>query len=465
MVFSSITFLFYFLPIVLLLYFISPRKIRNAILAVASLIFYAWGEPRYIIIMLISTVIDYTCGRLICKAQRKGKSGKPYLLISIIGNLSVLGFFKYYNFLAGSVLSVFGLDAPTLNVVLPIGISFYTFQTMSYTIDVYRGKVQEQKNIINFAAFVTLFPQLIAGPIVTYSDIEDELNNKNRESLDMFSDGVARFIAGLGKKVLLANNIGILWDTIRELPVAQMSVIGAWLGICAYAFQIYFDFSGYSDMAIGLGKMLGFKFPENFNYPYISKSITEFWRRWHMTLGGWFREYVYIPLGGNRTSKFKHIRNILVVWILTGFWHGASWNFILWGVYYGILLLIEKLWLGKKLESAPSAVSHIYSIFFILLGWVIFAFEDLSAGVNYLGMMFGSVPFINGDTVFRLVSNLPMLVILTVASTPLMKNVMSSAKLKKVIPIVIPVLAVLVLLLSTAYLVDSGYNPFLYFRF
>ncbi len=466
MVFSSISFLFYFLPCVLIAYFIAPRRIRNAILAVASLIFYAWGEPRYILIMLFSTVVDYTCGRLIAREQNKGKKGKVYLIASIVINLSVLGFFKYFNFLAGNVMSLFGGDATgLLNVTLPIGISFYTFQTMSYTIDVYRKNVPAQKNIINFATFVTLFPQLIAGPIVKYTDIAEELDDVNRGSVDMFSEGVARFIAGLGKKVLFANNIGLLWDAISSTSIGEMSVVYAWLGIIAYAFQIYFDFSGYSDMAIGLGKIFGFNFPENFNYPYISQSITEFWRRWHMTLGSWFREYVYIPLGGNRVKLPKHIRNILVVWLLTGIWHGANWNFLLWGVYYGIILLVEKLFLQKILDKLPRVFRHIYAILFILIGWVIFAFEDLSLGISYLGIMFGGGELVNQKAIFDLLSYLPMFVILCVASTPIAKKVLDVQFVKRVAPVLLPILAVTVLLLSVAYLVDSGYNPFLYFRF
>ena len=466
MVFSSISFLFYFLPCVLILYFMSPRRLRNAILAISSLVFYAWGEPRYILIMLFSTVVDYTCGRLIAREHEKGKKGKAYLILSIVANLSVLGFFKYYNFLAGNIMALFGApNTGLLDVTLPIGISFYTFQTMSYTIDVYRKNVGAQKNIVNFATFVTLFPQLIAGPIVKYTDIAEELDDEKRGSIDMFSEGVTRFIAGLGKKVLLANNIGLLWDTVQTTSAGEMSVLYAWLGVIAFAFQIYFDFSGYSDMAIGLGKMFGFTFPENFNYPYISQSITEFWRRWHITLGSWFREYVYIPLGGNRVKVPQHIRNILIVWLLTGIWHGANWNFLLWGLYYGIILLIEKLFLQKILDKLPRVVRRLYSIFFILLGWVLFAFEDMSAGIAYLGVMFGNAEFVNQKALFDLLSYLPMLIILGVASTPIKDKIMSVKSVEKVAPVIMPVLAIAVFLLSVAYLVDSGYNPFLYFRF
>ncbi|MEG2377278.1 MAG: MBOAT family protein [Clostridia bacterium] len=462
MVFSSITFLFYFLPIVLLVYFLCPRRARNVILLVTSLVFYAWGEPKYVLIMLFSTVVDYTCGLLIAKEQRAGKSGKIFLIASIIINLSVLGFFKYYNFAAGSILGLFGVSGlPTLNVVLPIGISFYTFQTMSYTIDVYRKKVSAQRNILNFGTFVTLFPQLIAGPIVRYSDIAEALDDPKRGSPDMFADGVARFISGLGKKVLLANNIGLLWDALKVTPLGEMSVLAAWLGIIAFAFQIYFDFSGYSDMAIGLGKMFGFKFLDNFNYPYISQNITEFWRRWHISLSSWFKEYVYIPLGGNRRGLPLQLRNILVVWLLTGLWHGASWNFIIWGLYYGVILLIEKLFLLRVLERVPRFVRHIYAIFTILIGWVIFAFDKLPEGLQYLKTMFGvGVPLVSSDALFNLTSNLPLLIILCIGSTPLLARVPQKVK-----TIAVPILAVAIMLLCTAYLVDSSYNPFLYFRF
>ncbi len=467
MVFSSVTFLFYFLPIVLIAYFISPKRLRNAILAVSSLLFYAWGEPRYIVIMLFSTALDYTCGLMIARARRRGGTGKGFLLVSMVGNLSVLGFFKYYNFLAGSVLALVGVQGlPVFDVALPIGISFYTFQTMSYTIDVYRGKVAAQRNLINFATFVTLFPQLIAGPIVKYTDIAQELDDTGRGSVDLFAEGVSRFIAGLAKKVLLANNIGLLWDTLRETPIGQMSALGAWLGIIAYTFQIYFDFSGYSDMAIGLGKMFGFRFPENFNYPYISRSITEFWRRWHMTLSGWFREYVYIPLGGNRRGLGIQLRNILIVWLLTGLWHGASWNFLAWGLYYGVILLLEKLFLLKFLTRCPRVVQHIYTMLLVVLGWVLFAFDELARGAQYLGMMFGvGVPLVNDQSLFSLLSYLPMLVILILGATPLPKRLLEAPRLRPAVRMLMPALAVAALLLCTAYLVESGYNPFLYFRF
>ena len=382
MVFSSILFLFRFLPFVLVVYYIAPRRIRNLILFLMSLVFYAWGEPVYVLLMLFSTVVDYAHGRLVehFMQEEKEKAAKYTVLSSMIINLGLLGIFKYTDFFIGSINSLFHLQIPLLKLSLPIGISFYTFQTMSYTIDIYRGQAKAQKNIIDFGTYVALFPQLIAGPIVQYKTIAEQLRER-RETSELFSQGAYRFVMGLGKKVLIANNVGLLWDTIVAMTISEISVLGAWIGAVAFAFQIYFDFSGYSDMAIGLGKMFGFEFCENFNYPYESKSITEFWRRWHISLGSWFKEYVYIPLGGNRKN---HIRNIIVVWLFTGLWHGASWNFILWGAYFAILLLIEKLWIGKILVKTPAWIQHVYAVFFILLGWVIFAFDDMSKGLVYL---------------------------------------------------------------------------------
>ena len=374
MVFSSLTFLMLFLPTVLLIYFAVPRQGKNAVLFIFSLLFYAWGEPIYVGLMIFSTVLDYTCGWLVEKYRGTSKQ-KIGLLISVFTNLSLLFFFKYTDFFIGTINTVFGTDIAMLNLPLPIGISFYTFQTMSYTIDVYRGDAKVQKNILSFGAYVSLFPQLIAGPIVRYQDIADQLNERTH-SFDRFGDSVKRFVTGLGKKVLLANNIGLLWDAISKTAAENLTTLAAWLGIIAFAFQIYFDFSGYSDMAIGLGKMFGFEFLENFDYPYTSKSVTEFWRRWHISLGTWFRDYIYIPLGGNRKGLPIQIRNIAIVWILTGFWHGASWNYVLWGVFYGVLLMAEKLFLLKWLKKAPAFVGHIYTMFAVLFGWILFAFED-----------------------------------------------------------------------------------------
>ena len=351
MVFSSIPFLYFFLPIVIILYFAVPKKFRNLILFLCSLMFYAWGEPIYVTIMLFSTVLDYTNGRLLERFEGCGKKRRAILIFDIIANLGILMFFKYSDFFISNINSLTGSQIGLLGLALPIGVSFYTFQTMSYTIDVYRHDAPAQKNIISFGAYVTLFPQLIAGPIVRYNTIAGQLNNR-RESFSMFYDGVVRFCVGLAKKVLLANNIGMLWDTISATPAAQISVVSSWIGIIAFALQIYFDFSGYSDMAIGLGKMFGFTFEKNFNYPYTSKSITEFWRRWHISLGTWFREYVYIPLGGSRKGRAQTYINIFVVWFLTGFWHGASWNFAVWGLYFAIILIIEKTFLFSSEKYA-----------------------------------------------------------------------------------------------------------------
>ncbi|MBO4460714.1 MAG: MBOAT family protein [Clostridiales bacterium] len=467
MVFSSLTFLLCFLPAVLLIYFAVPRKAKNAVLFLASLVFYAWGEPIYVVLMIFSTILDYTCGRLVEKFRGTSKK-KIGLIISVCCNLGLLIFFKYSDFFIATVNGIFKTNIPQLNLPLPIGISFYTFQTMSYTIDVYRGDARMQKNIISFGAYVALFPQLIAGPIVRYQDIADQLDERTH-SFDKFGDGVKRFVMGLGKKVLLANNIGLLWSMVSETEAAQLTLVGAWLGIIAFAFQIYFDFSGYSDMAIGLGKMLGFDFKENFNYPYLSKSVTEFWRRWHMSLGTWFRDYVYIPLGGNKKGLPVQLRNIAIVWILTGFWHGAAWNFVLWGIFYGVLLLIEKLFLLKRLEKAPAVIGHIYALFTVLIGWVLFAFDDLSKGLAFLKVMFGGgAGIVNSATLYQLLSYIPLMIICIIGSTPLMKNIYEkiSKKSKEGFVLTADVVKILIVAgLSVAFLISGSYNPFLYFRF
>ncbi len=471
MVFSSLLFLFRFLPMVLLLYFIIPKKFRNALLFIASLIFYAWGEPIYVTLMLFSTIVDYTHGMLVDYYKKKNnmRAARIAVASSMIINLSLLGFFKYSDFLITNVNTIFGTEIGLLNLALPIGISFYTFQTMSYTIDVYRGDADVQKNIISFGAYVALFPQLIAGPIVQFKTIAEQLDHR-RENFDDFASGVSRFMTGLGKKVLLANNAGIIWDTVLAYDLDTLPVLTAWIGILAYSFQIYFDFSGYSDMAIGLGRMLGFKFLENFNYPYISKSITEFWRRWHISLGTWFRDYVYIPLGGNRKGPAKHIRNICIVWLLTGIWHGANWNFIIWGVYFGILLLIEKFFLAKILNKLPTAVSHIYTLFLVVISWAIFAIEDMSKLGKYLGAMFGAGGSLaDTNSLYLLISNAILFIILAFASTPAPKAIADKLITKlgerPSNAIVKNAFFAVILLLSTAYIVDASYNPFLYFRF
>ena len=471
MVFSSLLFLFRYLPFVLVLYFICPKKLRNLLLFVVSLIFYAWGEPVYVVLMIFSTLVDYTHGLLVAhyKAAGNTRAAKLVVASSMIINLALLGFFKYYDFLAGTVNSLIGTTLPLTGVALPIGISFYTFQTMSYTIDVYRGDAEPQKNIISFGAYVALFPQLIAGPIVAYKTVADQLNCRH-EDTDKFAYGIKRFTAGLGKKVLLANSAGVIWDTIKVMDMSSLPVLTAWIGILAYTFQISFDFSGYSDMAIGLGNMLGFRFLENFDYPYMSKSITEFWRRWHISLGSWFRDYVYIPLGGNRKGLAKQIRNICVVWLLTGLWHGANWTFVLWGAYFGVLLIIEKMFLLKALKKAPAIVGHIYTMFFVIISWVIFALDDMKSVIGYIGAMFGAGGALYDKTSLYLLStNIILLVILALASTDipakLGNSLVDRLGEKPLSAVVQNVVFAAVILVSTAYLVDATYNPFLYFRF
>ena len=415
MVFSSLTFLYWFLPCVLLVYFLVPKRAKNAILFLFSLLFYAWGEPIYVGLMIFSTVLDYTCGRAVEKHRGTPKA-KIGLLVSVIVNLSLLCLFKYTDFLIGTVNGIFGCIIPLLHLPLPIGISFYTFQTMSYTIDVYRDDAKAQHNILSFGAYVSLFPQLITGPVVRYQTIADQIDQRTH-SFDKFGDGIKRFVCGLGKKVLLANNIGLLWSTISES--GNLTVVSAWLGIIAYAFQIYFDFSGYSDMAIGLGRMFGFDFPENFDHPYCSKSITEFWRRWHISLGTWFRDYVYIPLGGNRKGLAVQLRNIAVVWLLTGFWHGASWNYVLWGLYFGALPIFEKFFLLKHLRKLPPVFAHLYTLLCVAVSWVLFGFENIGAGWTYLKAMFGGAALCNSQAVYQAQSYLPLLLLCAVAATPL----------------------------------------------
>lgn len=467
MVFSSLTFLFLYLPLVLLVYFAVPKKMKNAILFIFSLIFYAWGEPIYVGLMIFSTVLDYCCGKAVDK-YRGTKKAKVGLLVSVFVNLGLLCLFKYTDFIIGTVNGIFGSSIPLLGLPLPIGISFYTFQTMSYTIDVYRGDAKVQNNIISFGAYVALFPQLIAGPIVRYQTIADQVDERVH-SFDKFGEGAKRFICGLGKKVLLANNIGLLWDTISKTEISNLSVLSAWLGIFAFAFQIYFDFSGYSDMAIGLGKIFGFEFLENFDYPYTSKSVTEFWRRWHISLGTWFRDYIYIPLGGNRRGKWIQLRNIAVVWLLTGFWHGASWNYVAWGVFYGVLLIIEKFFLLEKLKRAPAFVGGLWTGLCVLVGWVLFAFEDIGHGIAYLGTMFGVGASLGGSkALYQLTSYLPLLAVCAVAATPigsqLYKKINEKWKTGALAAVDVAGISGIAFL-CIAYLISGSYNPFLYFRF
>lgn len=458
MVFSSILFIFRFLPIAMILYFLTPNKYKNLTLLLISLMFYSWGEPKYFLIMVASIFVDYFISRGIEKSRNNKKVSIALLSISIVFNLGMLFFFKYFNFFLENVNNILGLSLKYVKITLPLGISFYTFQTMSYTIDVFLGKVKAEKNIINFGAFVCLFPQLIAGPIVKYTDINVELKHRKID-MKQIQDGIELFILGLGSKVLIANNIGAFWSEIEGKGFVGLGIVIAWISVLAFAFQIYFDFSGYSLMAIGLGKILGFNFPRNFNYPYISKSITEFWRRWHITLGSWFKEYVYIPLGGNRVGRLRLYINLFIVWFLTGFWHGASYNFILWGLYFFILISIEKAVLLKFLEK-HKIISHIYSIFFILLGWAIFAVVDLGQLKILLKEMFSVSK--NNQWIYYLRNYGITFIIATVFSTPIVKNIYNKVIKSDILNTFI---LMIIFLLCIAYLVDATYNPFLYFRF
>lgn len=467
MVFSTPVFLFYFLALTLLVYYVVPRKWRNVVLLCSSLFFYYWGEREYVVIMFLSTAIDYTHGLLVERCKERGNDGGARLAVtsSIIFNLALLFFFKYWDFIALSLQSMGLRFMPVLNIHLPIGISFYTFQTMSYTIDVYRGDARAQRSILNFGTFVTLFPQLIAGPIIKYKDLGDQIDSRE-SSFDKFGAGVEKFMVGMGKKVLIANNVGMLWEAYKGMNPGDLTVLGAWLGVFAFTFQIYFDFSGYSDMATGLGRMLGFEFLPNFDYPYVARSITEFWRRWHISLSTWFREYLYIPLGGNRCSKGRWMFNLFVVWAATGIWHGASWNYLLWGLYFFALLMVEKFFLLDKLKKAPALVARGYTMGLVVVSWAIFAIEDFSHLVAYLKVMFGlgGVPVLNANFLYYLTSYLPILCVAAVASTPVGVKVFH--RLPPKIRQAAGLLLVLAgLLVCTAYLVDGTYNPFLYFRF
>ena len=462
MVFSSILFLFRFMPAAFAIYYLVPRRFKNFTLLVLSLIFYSWGEAKYFPIMIASTVVDYTASGLIESHRNNKLICRLGLIYSVVFNLGMLGFFKYTNFFVGNLNALFGLSLPTISFVLPLGISFYTFQTMSYTIDVYLGKVKAERNIIDFGAFVVLFPQLIAGPIVRYTDINRELKER-QINLPQIQDGIKLFILGLGSKVLIANNVGALWTEIEAIGAGEgflsISTPLAWMAVFAYSLQIYFDFSGYSLMAIGLGKMLGFEFPKNFDFPYISRSFTEFWRRWHMTLGSWFREYLYIPLGGNRVSRPRLYFNLFVVWAATGFWHGASWNFIFWGLFFFVFLVIERMGFKQVLER-HSAFSHVYVIFFLLLSWALFAVTDLGMLGDLFTRMF--VPAGGVDWIYYLRNYIVVFILGTVLSTPALKGLYLRLEKNNVFCLVF---FGAIFLASTAYLVDATYNPFLYFRF
>lgn len=466
MVFSSTIFLCVYLPLVLLGYYICPKKGRNLFLLIVSLVFYAWGEPKYVFLMIFSILINYVFGRLMDKHRENKKRLKLMLVLSVVIDIGLLSVFKYTDFIITNVNAIFGANFDLLNIALPIGISFYTFQAMSYTIDVYRNDVRVQKNLIDFGMYITMFPQLIAGPIVRYADVQDQLAERSVTTAD-FSEGVMRFVVGLGKKVLLANQMGAVWSDIYALG-GDVSALMAWTGAIAYTFQIYFDFSGYSDMAIGLGRMFGFKFPENFRYPYQSVSITDFWRRWHITLSTWFKEYLYIPLGGNRRGLARQALNLLIVWSLTGFWHGAGWNFVMWGLYYFVILFIEKLFLLKALDKLPKFFRHVYALLLIIIGWVIFASDDVSVLLPYLGSMFGANGAIGGMDVYTLLTKAALLVICCIASTELPKKLFLSAAgamNEKAAFTLKSVLTIALLALSMILLIGDSYNPFLYFRF
>lgn len=462
MVFTSISFIYYFLPLLLICYFVVPKKFRNIILLMFSVLFYFYGEPKYILLMLIEVLISYVVGLLIDKYKSKN-----ILIIGIFIHVLLFGIFKYFNFVIINVNNLFHSNLNLLNVVLPIGISFYTFQIISYEIDVYNKKVNVQNNILKYFLYVFLFPQLIAGPIVRYQDVNNEIDNRN-VTFEMFANGLRRFIIGLSKKVIIANNLGELCNIYLNL--GDKSVLFTWIFAISYMLQIYFDFSGYSDIAIGLGKMLGFNFPENFNYPYMAKSITDFWRRWHMTLSSWFRDYVYIPLGGNKKGVLKQIRNILIVWSLTGLWHGASWNFIVWGLYFGILLILEKFILKKYFSNVPKFIKGIYTLFLVMISFVIFQGDNLSNDFNIIKGLFGlnGELFINNVTLYYLKGYVLFIVLGVISSTNYVKNLVikiSNGKGKKIINILEPIYLLILLIIVTMYLIDSSYNPFLYFRF
>lgn len=456
MVFSSLIFIFRFLPVFLIVYFITPKKYKNFTLLIFSLIFYTFGEPRYFPLMIASILVDYFVSIKIEKNYNNRNKCRLLLLISIVFNIGMLFFFKYYNFFIDNINMIFYTSFKELSLSLPLGISFYTFQTLSYTIDVYNGKIKAERNLIDFGAFVSAFPQLIAGPIVKYTDINIEI--KNREfNLSNLEIGLEEFIIGLGKKVLIANNIGMLWTEVYNKNLNDISMPLAWIGILAFSFQIYFDFSGYSSMAIGLGKILGFTFPKNFNFPYISRSISEFWRRWHITLSSWLKEYVYIPLGGNRVGKIRYLFNLLILWFLTGFWHGAEYTFIIWGLYFFVLIYLEKLFL-KNFLNKHKIFSHIYTIFFLLIGWCIFAIDDISILKLFINRMI-SFDF-SLDWIYYISNYFIVFIICFISSTPLIQRLYTNINKE-----IRAILIVLIFILSVAYLVDSTYNPFLYFRF
>ncbi|WP_044974953.1 MBOAT family O-acyltransferase [Ruminococcus sp. HUN007] len=467
MVFSSITFLYFFLPAVLILYVLVPKKYKNIILLAAGLLFYSWGEPAYFWVMIVSSLVDYAAGIYMTKTESTGKR-RAALIVSMVADLGFLFVFKYSGFAVDVINKAFGTNIPRPDLPLPIGISFYTFQSMSYTIDIYRRQTKVQKNFINYLTYVSLFPQLVAGPIVRYNEVADSIDERT-VTADKFGEGTALFIKGLAKKVLIANNIGALWTEIKGMDYAGLSALSAWLGILAFTYQIYFDFSGYSDMARGLGKMFGFEFPVNFDHPYQSKSVTEFWRRWHITLGSWFREYLYIPLGGNRHGTARTFFNLAVVWILTGFWHGASFNFILWGAFYGFLIIIERAGFSKVLEKMPTILSTLYTFIVTVIGWAMFDLDTAGDFLHYLKAMFAAKKLVDPLSVYQLTSFGIIFAVCIFASADWRKKIFDrisdNEKYGKVLAAVSPAVQLILLVFSTCYLVDATYNPFLYFRF
>lgn len=470
MLFSSITFLFMFLPVTVLIYYLVPQKKRNIVLLIASLFFYAWGEPLYVVLMILSILLNFYCGKDIGEKSEDPLRRKRSLIFAVVMNVLILGFFKYYGLLMETLNVLFPYEIPYRELALPIGISFYTFQALSYLIDIYRGNAKPQERLLPFALYISMFPQLIAGPIVRYVDIEAQLQNRVM-SMRKFGQGLMYFLVGFAKKTVLANSIGALYTQISEQQIESFSVLTAWVGCLAFAFQIYFDFSGYSDMAIGLGKMFGFEFRKNFQYPYIARTIGEFWRRWHISLGTWFREYVYIPLGGNKCPVSRHVLNILIVWALTGLWHGAQWNFLVWGLYYGILLILEKYVWGNVIGKLPKIVQHIYTIILVLIGWVFFFSPSLDAAMDYLGVMFGmgASGFLDRQGFYFLLTHWLLFLLCIIGSSMRGMNVLrlltNSYENRRVRQAAVCIVYIGMFLISLAFLVTESFNPFLYFRF
>ena len=470
MLFSSMTFLFVFLPVTLAVYYLAPAQMRNLVMLAASLFFYAWGEPVYIILMLLSILMNYYCGLDIDGKRNSPQLARRSLIFAVAANVLVLGFFKYYGLIMETVNGTLPVDIPYRVLPLPIGISFYTFQALSYIVDVYRGEARAQKKFTWFAAYICMFPQLIAGPIVRYVDIEEQLRQRSF-GIVKFGRGAMFFIRGLAKKVVIANSIGTVYEQVMQLPVGTVSVLTSWVGCLAYAFQIYFDFSGYSDMAVGLGKMFGFEFRRNFHYPYVSKSITEFWRRWHISLSTWFREYVYIPLGGNRCSGQRNMVNLILVWALTGLWHGAEWNFLFWGLYYGVLLILEKHVWGALMDRLPGVIQHIYTFVLVMVGWVFFFSPDLGSALDHIGMMFGmgASALADRQAVFLLTTHWLLFLLCILGSSSIgwtiLRAFMESYKKGRTQRIMSCVIYMGIFLVSVAFLVTETFNPFLYFRF